>query len=173
MHIQTLEDTKPQEDENQNGFSSYDPPMLIKRADEAFVKGDFKEAFFLLDEANVKDPKNSEILSKLGYIAAKEARVNEAISYYEEALHGENSDIFHNAIASLYREIQEYNKAQAHYEEALKIDANYAVTYFNYANLLVDMKRLSEAKAMYEKAYHVDPDLTQAKEEIEKIRDKI
>lgn len=173
-HIQTLEDAKPKEDDKNSGFASYDPPMLVKRADEAFVKGDLKQAFFLLDEANGKDPNNAEILGKIGYVLAKQGQSNEAISSYQEALHVEpKNDIFHNAIASLYRELKKFSKAQEHYQEALKIDANYAVTYFNYANLLVDMQRYSEAKEMYEKALHVDENFTQAKEELEKIRDKI
>ena len=95
------------------------------------------------------------------------------ISLYAQALHvDQKNDIFHNAIASLYRKIKEYDKAQEHYKQALAIDPNYAISYFNYANLLVDMQQYIEAKEMYEKALHVDPNFTEAKEEIEKIRDR-
>lgn len=173
-HIQTLEDEKPKEDENKNGFSSYDPQMLVKRADEAFMKNDFEQAFFLLDEANVKDPKNPDILGKIGYILAKEDRINEAISYYQEALHvDKNNDIFHNALASLYRKIKEFSKAETHYKEAIEIDPNYEISYFNYANLLVDMERYMQAKEMYEKALQINPEFTQARDEIEILRNKI
>ena len=173
-HIQTLEDKSPNEDENNKGSASYDPQMLVKRADEAFVKGDLKQAFFLLDEANVKVQNNADILGKLGFISAKEGHINEAISYYQEALHvDQKNDIFHNAIASLYRKIKEYDKAQEHYKQALAIDPNYAISYFNYANLLVDMQQYIAAKEMYEKALQINPEFTEARDEIEILRNKI
>ena len=53
---------------------------------------------------------------------------------------------------------------------ALSIDDSYAVTYFNYANLLLDMGEKEEARAMYEKAIALDPDFTQAKFELEKLK---
>ncbi len=175
QHIQTLEDEKPEnDDKSQNGFSPFDPQTLALKADEAFEKGDLKKAFALLDEANVKDPNNAEILGKLGYISAKEERNNEAISYYQEALYREgNNDIFHNALASLYRKSGEFSKAEEHFKEALQIDAAYDVTYYNYANLLVDMQRFAEAFVMYEKALEINPELSEAKTEMDKIKDKI
>lgn len=177
QHIQTLEDEQKDERKNtqtQNGFSPFDPRILEKKADEAFADGDLKKAFALLDEANIKDSKNPEILGKLGYISAKEDRVNEAISYYKEALHvNENSDTFHNALASLYRKIGEYSQSEEHYKQALKIDEKYDVTYYNYANLLVDLKRNEEAYAMYKKAVELNPNFVEAKEEMKKLKEKI
>lgn len=177
QHIQTLEDeqnVEKKDAQNQNGFSPFDPRTLEKKADEAFAVGDLKKAFALLDEANIKDPKNPEILAKLGYISAKEERVNEAISYYQEALHGdENSDTFHNALASLYRKIGEFSRSEEHYKQALKIDENYDVTYYNYANLLVDLERNEEAYEMYKKAVKLNPDFAQAEEEMKKLKEKI
>ncbi len=177
QHIQTLEDEKAepkQGNRSKNGFSPFDPEALAIKADEAFENGDLKKAFVLLDEANVKDPKNAEILGKLGYISGKEERDNEAISYYQEALHvEENNDVFHNALASLYRKDGEFSQAEKHYKQALAIDANYDVTYFNYANLLSDMKRYSEALTMYEKAIEINPEFEEAKIEMNNIKDKI
>ena len=176
-HIQTLEDEQKEEKKNtqsQNGFSSFDPEVLEEKADEAFKDGDLKKAFILLDEANIKDPQNPEILGKLGYISAKEERDNEAISYYQEALHVEkNSDTFHNALASLYRRIGDFSRSEEHYKQALKIDANYEVTYYNYANLLFDMQRYNEAYTMYQKALKIDPEFEEAKIEMNKTKEKI
>jgi len=47
------------------------------------------------------------------------------------------------------------------------------VTYYNYANLLVDMQRFAEAFVMYEKALEINPELSEAKTEMDKIKDKI
>ncbi len=75
----------------------------------------------------------------------------------------------HNALASLYRDKGEFEKAKEHYEASLVIDSEYEVTYFNYANLLVDMDEKERAKVMYEKALKVKPDFMQAKFELEKL----
>ena len=46
------------------------------------------------------------------------------------------------------------------------------MTYFNYANLLVEMGELDQAKAMYEKALEIAPDLEAAREELEKLNER-
>lgn len=177
LHVQSLEDEEggqKQTPPSQNGFSPFDPPQLVKKADEAFMAGDFKKAFALLDEANIKDPNNPDILGKMGYISAQEERDNEAISYYKEALSVDKyNDTMHNALASLFRKIGDFPKAEEHYKKALEIDADYDVTYFNYANLLVDMNQYDEALKMYEKALELNPELEEAKEEIQKIKDRV
>ena len=43
------------------------------------------------------------------------------------------------------------------------------MTYFNYANLLVEMGEKEAAKTMYEKALELKPDFMQAKFELEKL----
>ena len=78
-------------------------------------------------------------------------------------------DLAHNALASLYRKQGAFEKAREHYETALAIDDAYEVTCFNYANLLVDMGKKEEAKAMYDRALELKPDFMQAKFEREKL----
>ncbi|MDX1296529.1 MAG: tetratricopeptide repeat protein, partial [Sulfurimonadaceae bacterium] len=78
-------------------------------------------------------------------------------------------DLVHNAMASIFREQGAFEKAKEHYEAALGIDPEYEVTYFNYANLLIDMEESEEAKKMYEKALEIKPDFMQAKFELEKL----
>ncbi|WP_345992498.1 tetratricopeptide repeat protein [Sulfurimonas sp. HSL-1716] len=177
QHVQNLEESgqnKKQGQRSQNGFSPFDPPQLVKKADEAFLAGDLKRAFALLDEANVKDPKNADILGKMGYISAQEARDNEAVSYYKEALSIDKyNDTMHNALASLLRKQGDFSQAEEHYKKALAIDAGYDVTYFNYANLLTDMNRYDEALKMYEKALELNPELKEAEAEIQKIKEKV
>ncbi|MEA3521605.1 MAG: tetratricopeptide repeat protein, partial [Campylobacterota bacterium] len=151
--------------------SIVDPEYLVNRADEAYEKGDYAEALKLLRNAHAKDRKNSDILNKLGFILSKEGENDEAISSYLESLELKNDDdMVHNAIASVYRNINETAKAREHYERALMIDDEYAITYFNFANLLVDIQEIDEAKVMYDKAILIDPDFTQAKFEREKLK---
>lgn len=170
MHIQKLED---QEEKTEGeGFLNMDAKTLEQRADEFFISGDLEKAFLLLDHANIKEPHNAEILGKMGFILTKLGRDNEAISYYQEALNIDNdNEMLHNALASLYRKSGVYDKAQNHYEESLKINSSYDITYYNYGNLLADMQRKSEAYEMYKKALQLNPEFTEAKEEIAKLED--
>ena len=57
-----------------------------------------------------------------------------------------------------------------HLNASLDIDDTNPATYFNYGNLLVDMKNIPEAIRMYEKALELEPELEAAKIEIEKLR---
>ncbi len=172
-HIQTLKD--PQERENEprraDSFSTFDPKALVQKADDAFQDGDPKKALALLNEANVKEPYNSETLFKIGYILQEQNDNDEALKYYKQALEVDNNNQFiHNSIASLYKKNGEFISAKMHLNASLEIDSKNAITYYNYGNLLVDMQRDDEAINMYEKALEINSDFSEAKEEIEKLK---
>jgi tetratricopeptide (TPR) repeat protein len=56
-----------------------------------------------------------------------------------------------------------------HLNASLAINDKNAITYYNYGNLLVDMKHVDEAKEMYKKAIELKEDFKEAKEELEKL----
>ncbi|ADN09809.1 tetratricopeptide repeat protein [Sulfurimonas autotrophica] len=175
-HIQTLKDPQDnghlgaQDERNAEAFSPFDASSLVEKADEAMDKGDLQKALAIYSEANIKEPKNSETLFKMGYTLAQQNRDDEALEYYKEALELDpNNTYIHQAMASLYRKMGEYASARNHLNKSLEIDATNPITYYNYGNLLVDMKHFDEAKAMYEKAIKLNPDFEEAKEELEKI----
>ena len=175
-HIQTLKDTQDnghlgaKDEQNIEAFSPFDASSLVEQADEAMHKGDLQKALAIYTEANIKEPKNSETLFKMGYTLAQQNRDDEAMEYYKEALALDpNNTYIHQAMASLYRKMGEYEHARDHLEQSLRIDAVNPITYYNYGNLLVDMKHFDEAKTMYEKAIQLNPDFEEAKEELEKI----
>lgn len=175
-HIQTLKDHKEnrhmgaEDERSAEAFSPFDASSLIEKADEAMDKGDLQKALAIYSEANIKEPKNSETLFKMGYTLAQQNRDDEAMEYYKEALELDpNNTYIHQALASLYRKMGEYASARNHLNKSLEIDATNPITYYNYGNLLVDMKHLDEAKAMYTKAIKLNPDFEEAKEELEKI----
>ncbi|WP_373036487.1 tetratricopeptide repeat protein [Sulfurimonas sp.] len=179
-HIQTLQEPDEQNDiSNQNeqksakAFSPFDPEVLVEKADESFEEKDFQKALALLIEADAKDPQNSDILFKIGYILQQTNDNEEALKYYKQALEiDKDNEFLHNSIASAYRANGEYISAKMHLSASLDIDDSNSVTYYNYGNLLVDMKHLEEAKAMYAKALELNPDFSQAKEELEKLKNE-
>ena len=125
----------------------------------------------MLSEANLKEPGNAEILFKLGFISAKVGDNTAAIDYYKKSLDVDKDDEFvHNSLASVYRAEGEFASAKMHLNDSLALDDKNPVTYFNYGNLMVDMKNEDVAREMYTKALELDPELTEAKEELEKLK---
>jgi len=179
-HIQTLQDPKDnaQEPENRNNsersieaFSPFDASELIAKADEAMQKGDLQKALAIYSEANIKKPNDPETLFKMGYVLAQQDRDDEALEYYKEALELDKEDTYiHQALASLYRKMGEYASARNHLNASLSLDDSNPITYYNYGNLLSDMKHFDEAKEMYKKALALDSDFKEAKEELEKLQ---
>ncbi|EQB39688.1 hypothetical protein M947_06745 [Sulfurimonas hongkongensis] len=180
QHVQTLQEPEEKRDNISNTnqgeqktaktFSPFDPEALIEKADEAYEQKDYQKALALLIEANAKEPNNSDTLFKLGYISQQIDDNEEALNYYKEALEvDKNNEFIHNSMASVYRARGEYASAKLHLEASLALDDANPITYYNFGNLLVDMKHIDEAKGMYKKALELDGDFTEAREELEKL----
>lgn len=167
-HIQTLKDGEARTDTPSH--SSFDPEALVQKADEEFEAGNLQKAFDLLNEANAKESQNSDVLFKMGYILQRLGNNDEALKYYKEALEQDKeNEYIHNSVASAYRAKGEFISAKMHLSASLGINDKNPLTYYNYGNLLVDMKHLDEAKAMYKKALELNPDFVEAREELDKL----
>lgn len=163
-HVQTLEDTAPQKGES-GGSSVSKADALIEEADAAYQRGEFENARMSLEKGFEMEPNNPEVINKLAFVTAKIGDRLKAIELYERSLElDENDDLTHNAIASLYRQEMAYERAQDHYLKAIEIDNEYAQTFYNYANLLVDMGEVEEARVMYQRALALQSDFPQARE---------
>ena len=165
-HIQTLQDPEAKGEGVDTGRIN----QLIEEADKLLESGDFEKSLVLYSQANYEAPGDAEVLFKMGYSLMQQNRLDEALSYYKDALEIEPENAaLHQALASLYRKQGEFASARIHLDRSLEIDAANPITYYNYGNLLVDMKRFDEAKTMYEKALELDGDFVEAKEELEKL----
>lgn len=167
QHIQTLQDLPKA---SQTNGSSFDPSMLIAKADIAVQESRFQDALELLKEADAKDQNNAQTLFKLGFVSSAVGGVDEAIAYYQNSLKIDNNDEFvHNALASQYRKIGKFEEAQGHLQDSLAIDGDNAVTHYNYGNLLVDMGDIEKARKSYENAIAIDSSFAQAHEELKRL----
>ncbi len=177
-HIQTLKEPENEEymssdneEKKLNTFSPFSPEALIEKADAAYEEKDFIKALALLNEANAKEANNADILFKIAYILQANGDNEEAIKYYKQALAlDKDNEFIHNSLASIYRANGEFTSAKMHLHDSLEIDNENPITYYNYGNLLVDMKHNEEAIAMYEKAIEINPDFEEAKEELAKLK---
>jgi len=165
-HVQNLDDTQPQKMEpNVVDTAVFTASALVDEADNAYQSGELERARIALEEASRIESENPEILNKLAFIIAKNGDRLRAIELYERSLElDENDDLTHNAIASLYRAENAYERSQDHYLKAIEIDDTYPQTFYNYANLLVDMDEIEEARAMYKRALELQSDFPQARE---------
>ncbi|MCD6433148.1 MAG: tetratricopeptide repeat protein [Sulfurimonas sp.] len=177
-HIQTLQEPDLRDDDFPNSeprsadaFSVFSPEALVLKADEAYEEEDFQRALALLNEANEKDPNNSDILFKIAYILQKVSDNEEALKYYKEALElDRDNEFIHNSMASIYRVNGEFTSAKMHLQTSLELDGKNPVTYYNFGNLLVEMQHNEEAISMYEKAIEINPEFSEAKVELEKLQ---
>ena len=69
-------------------------------------------------------------------------------------------------------EENEFVSAKMHLNASLSIDDQNATTYYNYGNLLVDMKHTDEAIEMYKRAIELKKDFKEANDELEKLEEK-
>lgn len=170
-HIQMLQDVKPGSEDDEKEADA-DIGELVLRGEEAFEAGDMAAALSLFQEADSKERQNSDTAFKIGYILDNSGEKDEALRYYKRALEEDhNNEYIHNSIASIYRSNQEFASARMHLNNSLSINDRNPVTYFNYGNLLSDMKHFEEAIEMYKKALRLRPDFVEAEEELQKLRE--
>lgn len=168
-HMQGLKDPEGSETASQKIEEKFDIDALVEEADKAYDAGRLLEARELLQKAQNHDSSIPELSNRLGFVLSQMGNHQEALKLYNHSLTLKEEDVTHLAIASELRALGRLDEAEEHYKRAIKLDPEYEVAYFNYANLLVDMKRNAEAKMMYEKALEIAPDLDAAKEELEKL----
>ena len=178
-HIQTLKDLEQNVSDNQENeprsaqaFSPFSPEALVQKADIAYEEKDFEKAVALLTEANAKDSNNPDIIFKLGYMLQQTGNDEEALQQYKEALALDSeNEYIHNSLASIYRKNGELVSAKMHLIASLEINNENPITYYNYGNLLVDMQKKDEASAMYKKAVELNPEFSEAKQELQKLQE--
>jgi tetratricopeptide (TPR) repeat protein len=143
---------------------------MMQNAERAFENEEYETALTLFESTNTHYPKKTEVLNKFAFVLAALNQNERAINIYKQSIQiDDNDDISHNAIASTYRKLEEFEIAQEHYLKAIKIDNTYPITYYNYGNLLQDMGENAQAIEMYKKVLALDANLKEAQIEIDKL----
>ena len=134
-HIQTLQDPQTNENEEQNkqdevvetrtadAFSTFDSQTLIDKADVARENDELDKAIALYREANIKEPKNAEVLFKMGYTLSQAKRNDEALEYLLESIEVDDENPFaYKTISEVYAELGDDDKADEYYKIAKELD---------------------------------------------------
>ena len=164
-HVQKLEDPPKQKKRDSRGLinSPFNPDTLMAQANDAFKRDDLNHAARLLKEAKLQEPDNPEILNRYALVLEQKGDIQEAVTMYETSLkYAPDNDMVHNALAVLLQKNNRLYEAQEHLKAALEIDDTYAVSYYNYGNVLLQMKDTAGAKMMFEKAVQYNPDYEEA-----------
>lgn len=134
-YIQTLQDPKQNNNEQTSAqdeefesrtvdaFSTFDAQTLIEKADEARESNDLDKAIALYREANIKEPKNAEVLFKIGYTLSNANRNDEALEYLLESIEIDNENPFaFKTISEIYVKLNNEQKAKEYHEKAKALD---------------------------------------------------
>jgi tetratricopeptide (TPR) repeat protein len=130
-HIQTLQDPKEGSDNTKANapqrtaaaFSTFDASSLVEKADEAREINELDKALAIYSEANIKEPKNAEVLFKMGYTLAQQERYEEAVEYFLESIEVDDENPFaYKELSLSYEKLGELQKAQEFYNKAKAID---------------------------------------------------
>src|SRR5206468_10871348 len=105
--------------------------------------------------------------NNLGYLCADRDELDKAISHFETALRIRSSKPDpHYSVGSAFVQMNladalgrkgQPGEAMVHYEEAIKLQPNYADAYYNRGNILFAEGRIDEAMADWEKTLQIQP----------------
>jgi tetratricopeptide (TPR) repeat protein len=115
----------------------------------------FSAAFVVLDSIG----HYAEERAQVGIILQTTGRSAEAIPQFEAALRaGVVSPEIDNFLGNAMLQINQEPKAVAYYQDALRLNPNFAAAHYNFANLLAREGRFQEAEAQYRETLRLMPD---------------
>jgi len=121
-HIQTLQEPVLNND-NTPKLSDVQVEELIEDGDKAREKDDFDRALAIYSEAKINQPKNPEILFKMGYTMNQLQRYDEALDYFQSSLKYDDKNPFtYLELSKIYRALGDNEKAENYYERAVELD---------------------------------------------------
>lgn len=143
---------------------------LLDRAQTNVTAKNFELALADIDES----VKTKQSLDRANFIKADlyfgQKDFAQAILIYEELIKTNKSAYSpHTRKANALREQGEFSKSESEYTVAIASGERAAFTYFNRALLFIKINKKSEAIADLKKALELDPDYTDAKDELKRL----
>jgi len=121
-HIQTLQEPS-MGDTKRVKLSDDEIEELINDGDEARQRGDLDRALAIYSEAKANQPKNAEILFKMGYTMSELERYDEALEYFENSLEYDDKNPFaYLEISKIYKKLGDDEKAEVYHKKGVEID---------------------------------------------------
>jgi len=142
--------------------------IIAALARTAFIQSSYwRNSETLWTRALAVTSDNDVAHNNLGYLCADRDELDKAISHFETALRIRSSKPDpHYSVGSAFVQMNladalgrkgQPGEAMVHYEEAIKLQPNYADAYYNRGNILFAEGRIDEAMADWEKTLQIQP----------------
>ena len=128
----------------------------VKKLQNYFTAGKFKRVIEGCDELNKKFPNNSFILNLSGMAYQRLDKDYRAINFFELALQADDNNIAAmNNLASSFKKIEQYFKAEQIYKKIIEINPSYINAYNNYGNLKSDINDTESAIKLFDQGLNI------------------
>jgi tetratricopeptide (TPR) repeat protein len=130
------------------------------RADLLMARKEYADAAIAYEALVKEEPRNAQMVNKLGVAYHLQTRLDMAKRYYERATKLDSN--FANAINNLgtvYYQRKQYSKAIKIYQKALKADPEMSVGYSNLGYAYFHLKKYDEAMDAFHRALVIDPEI--------------
>ena len=136
---------------------------LLAEAKNLLVKGDFKTAIALLEQATAQDETNADAWNMLGVAYYETKNLEKAVAFFNKAIKNNNQNYkyFYNR-ANAQREQKLLLESLEDYNLALTLEKSNADIYFNKAVVLADLNRKKEAISVFKECLQIDPNFAKA-----------
>jgi len=131
---------------------------LWERAISAEQRGDLSESKRLYRKVAAAAPTHAGTFQRLGLIALREARLEDAVNDFRRSLSIEPTDaVCLNNLANVLRELGKFQDSVAAYRRALEFQPDYASALYNLAGTLVILGEHSQAIGVYRDLLRLEP----------------
>ncbi|HUJ32061.1 MAG TPA: tetratricopeptide repeat protein [Candidatus Acidoferrum sp.] len=128
------------------------------RADILMARKEFVDAIRAYNELLKDEPRNAEVLNKVGVAYQQLIDLRRAESYYKKAMHADKTFASAiNNIGTVEYEKKHYGKAIDYYKKALELHKDTATVYSNLAYAYLEDKKYPEALDAFRNAIAIDP----------------
>jgi len=126
--------------------------------DELVENKEYDDAIRGYNALLADDPKNPQILNRMGNVYQALQRMHDARQYYERALKADpHFAVAENNIGCIYYSEKHYGKAARMYRKAIKLDASVASFHSNLGYSYLQEKKYKEMMASFKEAVTLDP----------------
>lgn len=104
----------------------------------------------------------ADAYSNLGNVYFEQKNINEALRNYNISLKLKETPIAYVLIGNALQVKKDYMGSQSAYENALRLNPNYALAYFNLGSIKAQQSQLDDALKYFSKALEIDPAFAEA-----------
>ena len=145
------------------GLSQSFAGQLRDMGDRHAQAGDLAQAESLYRQALAGDPNDIVTLHRLGHIATRTGRIDEALALFARAIEiNRRVPELHMGMAAACHAAARLEEAATHCAEAARMRPDYAEAHLEQGNVLMELNRAAEAAACYRRAAASRPGYVQA-----------